>query len=92
MLCLNTILICSIPGCQRGLFSVLDAIALIFAGELASVSAAGGWMLDDLFWASDRTVPFGVAFDERILTDSNPPSIFHYCISCARLSPTTLQL
>jgi len=31
-------------------------VVLLFAGELASVSAVGGWTLDELFslWASDR--------------------------------------
>ena len=56
----------------------LLCVALLFAGALASVSAVGGWMLDDLFslWASDRTVPFNLAFSERILPDSNPPLYF----------------
>ena len=56
----------------------LLCIALVFSGELASVSALSGWWFDDLFslWASDRTLPFDVAFNERILPDSNPPLYF----------------
>ena len=57
---------------------VLLCVAFIFAGGLASVSAVSGWTLDDLFsrWASDRDVPFPVAFRDRILPDSNPPLYF----------------
>ncbi len=53
-------------------------VALLFAGELASVSAISGWWFDDLFslWASEPTLPFGVVFRERILTDFNPPLYF----------------
>ena len=53
-------------------------VALLFAGELASVSAISGWWFDDLFslWASEPTLPFGVMLRERILTDSNPPLYF----------------
>ena len=72
-----------------GVIVSLLCITLIFAGELASVNAAGGWMLDDLFalWTSDRTVPFGVAFDERILTDSNPPLYFSLLYFVRRIIP-----
>ena len=53
-------------------------VALLFAVELAFVSAISGWWLDDLtsLWASERTLPFTVAFRERILPDSNPPLYF----------------
>ena len=46
-------------------------VALLFAGELASVSAISGWSYDDLFslWASEPTLPFLVVFRERILTE-----------------------
>jgi hypothetical protein len=57
---------------------VLLGVTLIFSGELASVTAQGGWMLDDLFslWASEPTKSFGAVFRERILPDSNPPLYF----------------
>jgi hypothetical protein len=57
---------------------LLLCVALLFTGELASVSAISGWWFDDLFslWASERTLPFAVAFRERILPDSNPPLYF----------------
>jgi hypothetical protein len=57
---------------------LLLCVALLFAGELASVSAISGWSYDDLFslWASEPTLPFLVVFRERILTDSNPPLYF----------------
>ena len=53
-------------------------VALLFAGELASVSAISGWWYDDLFslWASEPALPFRVVLRERILTDSNPPLYF----------------
>ena len=53
-------------------------VALLFAVELAFVSAISGWWLDDLtsLWASERTLPFTDAFRERILPDSNPPLYF----------------
>ena len=58
-------------------------VALLFAGELASVSAISGWSFDDLFslWASEPTSPFLAVFRERIITDSNPPlyySLLHF--------------
>jgi len=57
---------------------LLLCVAVLFTGELASVSAISGWWFDDLFslWASEPTLPFTVAFRERILPDSNPPLYF----------------
>ena len=68
---------------------VLVCVALVFTGELASVNAAGGWMLDDLFslWASAPTVSFDVAFSDRILPDSNPPLYFSLLYFLRRLVP-----
>src|SRR5271166_2137385 len=67
----------------------LICIALVFSGELASVSAVSGWWFDDLFslWASDRTLPFDVAFSERILPDSNPPLYFSILYFVRQLIP-----
>ena len=68
---------------------LLLCVALLFAGELASVSAVSGWWFDDLFslWASERTVPFTVAFRERILPDSNPPLYFSLLYIVRQLIP-----
>src|SRR6516164_644904 len=68
---------------------VLVCVALVFTGELASVNAAGGWMLDDLFslWACAPTVSFDVAFSDRIPPDSNPPLYFSLLYFLRRLVP-----
>jgi len=67
----------------------LLCIALVFSGELASVSAVSGWWFDDLFslWASDRTLAFDAAFSERILPDSNPPLYFSLLYFVRQLIP-----
>jgi hypothetical protein len=78
----------------------LMTVALVFAGELASLSASAGWTGDDLYslWAADRTVPFNLALSERILPDSNPPLyysllyLFRQFISNDRLAVIALNI
>ena len=68
---------------------VLLCVAFIFSGELASVNAEGGWMLDDLFslWVSAPAISFDVVFSDRILPDSNPPLYFSLLYFMRQLVP-----
>jgi len=58
--------------------TLITIAVLLFCAAQFSINAVNGWWMDELYslWASDTSIPFRVAFSERIYPDTNPPTYY----------------